>query len=222
MGASSSKGPAITAQDRAVLDLKLQRDKVKQYRKKAQHSADAASPPAQLQYVLDAEHSAARAALARGDKERARTALRRRKWQEGMIAKTDTQLETLEGLVSTIEFAQIEVSVMHGLKQGNAVLKEIHKELNPESVERLMSETADAVAYQKEIDEMLSSRMTAEEEEEVADELAALEAEARRERGEAEPVVQLPDAPTTEPVRQPQRVPAHEEEEQEERVAIAA
>jgi hypothetical protein len=32
----------------------------------------------------------------------------------------------------------------------------------------------------------------------------------------------LPDAPTTEPVRQPQRVPAHEEEEQEERVAIAA
>jgi hypothetical protein len=38
---------------------------------------------------------------------------------------------------------------MHGLKQGNAVLKEIHKELNPESVERLMSETADAVAYQK-------------------------------------------------------------------------
>lgn len=73
---------------------------------------------------------------------------------------------------------------MHGLKQGNAVLKEIHKELNPESVERLMEETADAVAYQREVDEMLMSRMTREEEDEVQDELEALEREARREAGE--------------------------------------
>jgi hypothetical protein len=134
MGASSSKGPAITAQDRAVLeyvahtcrcggehaaDLPPLQPQAAARQGQAvpqegasvslavaceEHSADAASPPAQLQYVLDAEHSAARAALARGDKERARTALRRRKWQEGMIAKTDTQLETLEGLVSLLVY----------------------------------------------------------------------------------------------------------------------
>ena len=39
--------------------------------------------------------------------------------------------------------------MLFGLKQGNAVLKELHKEMNVESVEKLMSETADAVAYQK-------------------------------------------------------------------------
>lgn len=38
---------------------------------------------------------------------------------------------------------------MLGLQQGNAVLKEIHKEMNPESVERLLEETAEAQAYQR-------------------------------------------------------------------------
>lgn len=38
---------------------------------------------------------------------------------------------------------------MHGLKQGNEVLREIHKEMNPESVERLLEETAEARAYQR-------------------------------------------------------------------------
>ena len=43
----------------------------------------------------------------------------------------------------------MEVSVLHGLKQGNAVLKEIHKELNVESVEKLLEETAEAREYQR-------------------------------------------------------------------------
>jgi replication fork clamp-binding protein CrfC len=51
--------------------------------------------------------------------------------------------------VSTIEFSLVEVSVMHGLKSGNEVLKEIHKELNIESVEKLLDETREAQAYQK-------------------------------------------------------------------------
>ena len=51
--------------------------------------------------------------------------------------------------VSSIEFSLIEVSVLHGLKQGNDVLKAIHKEMNVESVERLLEETAEARAYQK-------------------------------------------------------------------------
>lgn len=38
---------------------------------------------------------------------------------------------------------------MLGLQQGNTVLKEIHKEMNPESVERLLEETAEAQAYQR-------------------------------------------------------------------------
>ena len=51
--------------------------------------------------------------------------------------------------VSTIEFSLVEVSVLHGLKQGNDVLKEIHKELNVENVEKLLEETAEAREYQR-------------------------------------------------------------------------
>lgn len=50
--------------------------------------------------------------------------------------------------VSTIEFSLVQVSVLHGLKQGNEVLKEIHKEMSIENVEKLMEETAEARAYQ--------------------------------------------------------------------------
>lgn len=51
--------------------------------------------------------------------------------------------------VSTIEFSLVQASVLHGLKQGNEVLKEIHKEMNLESVEKLLEETSEAQAYQR-------------------------------------------------------------------------
>lgn len=51
--------------------------------------------------------------------------------------------------MSTIEFSLVEVSVLHGLKQGNEVLKEIHKEMNIESIEKLLEETAEAREYQR-------------------------------------------------------------------------
>lgn len=98
--------------------------------------------------------------------------------------------------VSTIEFSLVEVSVLHGLQQGNDVLKEIHKEMNVESVEKLLEETAEAQAYQRvrcssslslgrststvfqEIDEMLANNLTAEDEDAVQSELEQLRREA--------------------------------------------
>lgn len=56
---------------------------------------------AQLVVIQQREHDVARHALARGDKARALTALRKRKYQESLITKTDNQLETLENLVSS-------------------------------------------------------------------------------------------------------------------------
>ncbi|CDS00309.1 related to VPS20-myristoylated subunit of the endosomal sorting complex [Sporisorium scitamineum] len=206
MGATSSKGPKITPHDRAVLDLKLQRDRIKQYQKK-------------IQVILDREHEIARQCLVKGDKTKALTALRRRKYQESLIHKTDSQLETLEGLVSSIEFSQIQQSVMLGLQQGNAVLKEIHKEMNPESVERLLEETAEAQAYQREIDEMLATQMTTEEEDAVQSELEALEREAGIQIDEPKQTVNLPSAPQTDPVA-PERETQPEPQPQKPQAAV--
>lgn len=67
---------------------------------------------------------------------------------EGPLASSN-YLRMTPSQVSTIEFSLVEVSVLHGLEQGNEVLKEIHKEMNVESVERLLEETAEAQEYQK-------------------------------------------------------------------------
>lgn len=88
----------------------------------------------------------------------------------------------------------MEASVLHGLKQGNDVLKEIHKEMNTESVEKLLDETAEARAYQQvrynkntiyvlwipiyeqEINDMLANNLTLDDEEAVQEELRQLQA----------------------------------------------
>ena len=119
----------------------------------------------QIQGILGREHEIAKQHLAAGQKDRALFALRKRRYQESLLAKTDGQLENLEKLVclrvgvlrdvpytfqvSTIEFSLVEVSVLHGLQQGNEVLKQIHTEMNMEAVEKLLDETAEARAYQR-------------------------------------------------------------------------
>lgn len=51
--------------------------------------------------------------------------------------------------VSQIEFSLVEKDVVFGLRQGNEALAQLNREMNTESVERLMEDTAEAVAYQK-------------------------------------------------------------------------
>ena len=96
--------------------------------------------------------------LARNDRKRALLALRRKKYQESLLAKTDTQLEQLEQLTSQVEFALVQKDVLFGLQQGTQVLQTIHKEIGGlEGVEKLMGETEEARTYQ-EVNVLESSR----------------------------------------------------------------
>lgn len=96
--------------------------------------------------------------LAKGDKQRALLALRRKKYQETLLQKTDAQLEQLEKLTSSVEFALIQKDVFFGLQQGTKVLKEIHAEMGGlDHVEKMMGETAEEIAYQQVCLEIFSS-----------------------------------------------------------------
>ncbi|KAJ1813899.1 Vacuolar protein sorting-associated protein 20, partial [Coemansia sp. RSA 2598] len=151
MGAGQSRN-RITDQDKAILDMKVQRDKLKMYQKK-------------VQVVLDREDALARSLLLKGDKKRALLALRRRKYQEQMIQKTDDQLFNLQNLMETIEFSLVQKDVLFGIEQGNKVLTQLNKEMRLEDIERLAEDTAEAIAYQNEVSELLRNNMTAEDEE---------------------------------------------------------
>lgn len=84
--------------------LKLQRDKVRQYQKKVAYPCVLYYSvlmiyAAQIQEVLNREHEIAKQQLAAGNKDSALLALRKRKYQEGLLVKTDAQLENLDHLV---------------------------------------------------------------------------------------------------------------------------
>ncbi|PHZ09110.1 uncharacterized protein RHIMIDRAFT_263930 [Rhizopus microsporus ATCC 52813] len=85
MGVGSSKHK-ITSQDKAILDLKVQRDKLKKYQKN-------------LNVVIEKEIAAAKLALSQGNKKKALLALKKKKYQEQLLEKTDQQLLNLEELV---------------------------------------------------------------------------------------------------------------------------
>lgn len=48
-----------------------------------------------------------------------------------------------------LEFAQIEIQVIDGLKQGNEALKKVNEVLNLEDIERMLEETREGVEKQR-------------------------------------------------------------------------
>ncbi|CAJ0967178.1 unnamed protein product [Ranitomeya imitator] len=171
----------VTEQDKAVLQLKQQRDKLKQYQKK-------------ITLQLQREREVAKQLLHDGKKEKAKLLLKKKRYQEQLLEKTDNQISNLEKMVEDLEFAQIEMKVIEGLKIGNDCLKKMHevglslrfgagsvpvdgKELNVmsiEEVERIMDETQEGIEYQRQIDELLAGSLTTEDEEAILEELEAI------------------------------------------------
>lgn len=122
---------------RAILDLKIQRDKLRQYRKR-------------ITDLTDRETEIAKECLARDDRKRALLALRRKKYQESLLIKSEKELDQLEQLINQVEFSLVQKDVLFGLQQGTQVLQAISKEMGGiEGVEKLMGETEEARAYQE-------------------------------------------------------------------------
>ncbi|GJQ80932.1 hypothetical protein Trydic_g4749 [Trypoxylus dichotomus] len=154
----------ITEQDKAVLQLKQQRDKLKQYQKR-------------IEICLEKDRELAKKLLNNGQRERAKLLLRKKRYQEQLLQRTDGQLENLQKMTHDIEFAQIEIQVVDGLKKGNEALKKLNNALNIEDVERILEETREGVEKQQEIDALLSGVLTADDEDAVLSELDSLIAE---------------------------------------------
>ncbi|ELT87903.1 hypothetical protein CAPTEDRAFT_145235 [Capitella teleta] len=175
----------VTEQDKAVLQLKSQRDKLKQYQKK-------------IISQLERDRQVAKDLLKIGKKDKAKLLLRKKKFQESMLEKTDGQLENIERMVHDIEFATIESQVVAGLKAGNEALNKLHRLMSIEDVERIMDETQESVQYQHEIDELLAGGLTDEDESDVLDELNQMMMEQTPAVPDTEPEqmeLELPDIP---------------------------
>jgi len=205
---SKKEKSRITEQDRAVLSLKKQRDQLKQYQKK-------------ITGQLEKDRDLARQCLKDGKKERAKLLLRKKKFQEGLLEKTDGQLDNLERLVQDIEFSQVQAQVVDGLKEGKEALEKANAMFSIEEIEDILADTQEAVEKQREIDQLLSGQLTQDDEDDVLAELDNLIAE------DAE---NLPSVPSDQPRRIEDELPDIPTDElepalgeaKEEKVAILA
>ncbi|OQR94649.1 hydroxymethylglutaryl-CoA lyase, mitochondrial precursor [Achlya hypogyna] len=167
----------VSAKDKAILELKASRDRLKKYQK-------------QLEAESTTLEANARQLLAKKQKDRAMLCLKMRKFKLQQIAQADTHLLNVHTMIDSVEWETQQLQIFEGLKAGNSVLDAIHKEMTIEAVEDLMLETQEAQAHADEISRMLGGALTVEDEDAVLAELAEIE------RGEAAALeAQLPIAP---------------------------
>lgn len=135
--------PVVSQQDKAILQLKQQRDKIKIYQKKTESD-------------LEKNKELALKLFQNGMQDRALIIMRRKKFMEEILNRTDKQLETLEQLVIDIEYTQIEVSVVEGLKVGSEALKQLNSLMDIDDIQKMMEDNEEAAEKQKQITELLA------------------------------------------------------------------
>jgi len=133
----------LSAQERAVLELKRQKDKLNRYTIK-------------LDRIIAKETDVAKQLIAKGDKSTALLCLKHRKYQTSLLGKTRSEISNLEILVNSIEFTSQSSQVFKALEQGTRVLEQLNQETSVEKVEQLLSDSNAAIEYQHQVDQLLS------------------------------------------------------------------
>ena len=152
----------VSEADKATLKIKVQRDKLGNYKKRSE-------------LAIACRKRDAKALAAAGKKKEAMLMLKMKKSIEMQLQQTEDQLFQLEEMILGIDQAGMQAKVVEGLSAGNVALKELQAQIGTaEQVQDLMDETADYAAYFEEVQEAISG-ITEDDETDILAELEALE-----------------------------------------------
>ncbi|KNC53159.1 SNF7 family protein [Thecamonas trahens ATCC 50062] len=151
----------ITAHDRAVLDLKNQRDKLGRQKKKMAANMDRLQGMA-MELVRSKQ------------KTKALLVLKKKKVIVSNMEKIESMLDNVQELVDSLEFAARQAEVFDSLRTGADALKDINAQMDIDEVERIMDDTQEAIEYQNELSNALAGILQPGEEEDLEAELDAL------------------------------------------------
>lgn len=153
----------VDDRDRALLDLKVQRDQLVTHRKK-------------VNVQLGRDEEAARTLVQNGKKPQAMIALRKKKHHQQLAVQCEQHVAKVEELIDQIEAAQATKVVVEALKIGVATLKQVQREIGgADYVNKLMDERDEALEAQREISEALAGAGVSAEDEDALADLAKLE-----------------------------------------------
>ena len=192
---SSGNQKPVLEVDRAVLQLKMMRDKLTQYQRR-------------MEDTLAFEKESASRMLQEGHRDRAILLLKRRKFQQKLLQDSLFKLENLSTMVSTLEQTHMDAEVLRCMEDGTTTLKHLQSQLGLDRAQEIMSNAMDAIALEEEISTVLGqSASSLFSEAELDAELAAL-----TQAVEVEPsVVSGPSVnPRLEELRIPQEAPVAE------------
>ncbi|KAL0233503.1 hypothetical protein PCE1_002018 [Barthelona sp. PCE] len=199
----------VTDKDKAMLDLKRQRDRLKRYSRK-------------LEKVLDTEMDLAREALKANDRRKATMCLKRKKMQERALSEAENHLMNVETLITNTESAIMTQEVAVAMESGTTLLNMLNEEISIERIEDIFDAAQDAVDEQRDIQEAFAALSLTDDalvdmDEEIENEMNAWELEFAEE--EALQNQTLNNTPSDVVVEE---VDAVEEVEKETRNAVAA
>ena len=196
MGPRSSKpaskvpsGGQITAQDKAVLDLKNARDRLKKYTTKL-HDDEKRLQERALKCMKAGNKSSALLLMK----------VKKKKAQEAEAV--EKQLLTVYSMVSTIEWETQQMDVIKALTAGKDALKAMHEQMSVDDVLDLMDDVKEDLEVQARIDEAFSrgSSMSSMEEDELEKELAQLQKTTVKVNPSASDDLTMPEVPTEKPM----------------------
>ena len=197
----------ITAIDRAILDLKNARDRLRRY---------------QIQLEKDLMKLTSRAlAFKKQNKQTAAIhVLKLRQFKQREAQNVDNQLLNVHEMISTLNTKVDEAKILDALKQGTQALKTLHEETSVDDVLKIMDEMQEEMEIEEEISNIIASggsSVSIDDDEDILQELEAME----RELNAADTV------PDNLPVAPDKQLPAIEKKTEEvaqtnERVAVAS